>query len=166
MTMGEMRKRVRNIGEYVTRCQIEAVEREKRMKLLGITPPHWEEVSHTHPEEGEAEEKFHKDASDNVGKGVDGSSDQVERQGETADVSIAEADTNGDADAQTKANLLKDSNRSDAEKGSGSAFDHLPLSMQIMEELTRGLIDFQKRFGVGAGSNGSLSNSHTPATVS
>ncbi|WFD03250.1 Histone deacetylase complex subunit [Malassezia obtusa] len=34
MTLGEMRKRVRNIGEYVTRVQIEAVERAKRAELL------------------------------------------------------------------------------------------------------------------------------------
>ena len=43
MTMSEMRKRVRNIGEYMTRSQIEAVEREKRMKLLSIVPPYMEE---------------------------------------------------------------------------------------------------------------------------
>lgn len=35
-TMGEMRKRVRNISDYVTRIQIEAAEREKRMRFLGI----------------------------------------------------------------------------------------------------------------------------------
>lgn len=34
MTLGEMRKRVRTIGEYVTRVQIEAVEREKRVTFL------------------------------------------------------------------------------------------------------------------------------------
>ncbi|WFD34755.1 Histone deacetylase complex subunit [Malassezia cuniculi] len=36
MTLGEMRKRVRVIGEYVTRVQIEAVEREKRVRFLGL----------------------------------------------------------------------------------------------------------------------------------
>ena len=34
MTMGEMRKRVRTTGEYVTRIQLEAVEREKRVGFL------------------------------------------------------------------------------------------------------------------------------------
>lgn len=34
MTLGEMRKRVRTISEYVTRVQIEAVERAKRVQLL------------------------------------------------------------------------------------------------------------------------------------
>ncbi|WFD00070.1 Histone deacetylase complex subunit [Malassezia yamatoensis] len=34
MTLGEMRKRVRSIGEYVTRTQIEAVERSKRSDIL------------------------------------------------------------------------------------------------------------------------------------
>ncbi|PWN33763.1 uncharacterized protein FA14DRAFT_190883 [Meira miltonrushii] len=37
MTMGEMRKRVRNILEFVSRLQIESVERERRMKILGIS---------------------------------------------------------------------------------------------------------------------------------
>lgn len=36
MTLGEMRKRVRAIGEYVTRVQIDAVERERRARSLGI----------------------------------------------------------------------------------------------------------------------------------
>ncbi|WFD44433.1 Histone deacetylase complex subunit [Malassezia psittaci] len=36
MTLGEMRKRVRNIGEYVTRTQIEAVERSKRSDVLRL----------------------------------------------------------------------------------------------------------------------------------
>jgi hypothetical protein len=35
-TMGEMKKRVRNILEFVSRLQIESVERERRMKFLGI----------------------------------------------------------------------------------------------------------------------------------
>ena len=35
MTVGEMRKRARTISEYVTRVQIEAVEREKRVRFLG-----------------------------------------------------------------------------------------------------------------------------------
>lgn len=37
MTMGEMRKRVRNILEFVSRLQIESVERERRMRFLGIS---------------------------------------------------------------------------------------------------------------------------------
>ena len=40
MTLGEMRKRVRSIGEYVTRVQIEAVEREKRVHYLRDTAGH------------------------------------------------------------------------------------------------------------------------------
>jgi hypothetical protein len=37
MTMGEMRKRVRNILEFVQRLQIESVDRERRMRFLGIS---------------------------------------------------------------------------------------------------------------------------------
>ncbi|KDN52058.1 hypothetical protein K437DRAFT_293286 [Tilletiaria anomala UBC 951] len=39
MTMGEMRKRIRTIGEYVTSAQLEAVERDRRRKRLGLPPP-------------------------------------------------------------------------------------------------------------------------------
>jgi len=44
MTMGEMRKRVRVTGEYMTRIQLEAVDREKRVAFLrsvvsGDKPP-------------------------------------------------------------------------------------------------------------------------------
>ncbi len=39
-TMGEMRKRVRNIAEYITQTQLEAVEREKRMRKLGVQVDH------------------------------------------------------------------------------------------------------------------------------
>lgn len=36
-TMGEMRKRVRNILDFVSRLQIESAERERRLKFLGIS---------------------------------------------------------------------------------------------------------------------------------
>lgn len=42
MTLGEMRKRVRTINEYVTRVQIEAVEREKRVQFLASVVPNTE----------------------------------------------------------------------------------------------------------------------------
>lgn len=128
MTMGEMRKRVRNIGEYVTRSQIEAVEREKRMKLLGIVPPYRDEMD----EEDEAGAEAMQDNVKNVdAAGADGSAD-------------GEAATEGSAPAKV---------------------EQLPLSMRLMEELTRELIHFQRKFGVGPGNYGSLGGSHSSAAV-
>ncbi|SPO20983.1 uncharacterized protein UTRI_00460 [Ustilago trichophora] len=137
MTMGEMRKRVRNIGEYVTRSQIEAVEREKRMKLLGIVPPYMDELE----EEVEAEaEAMHVDDKD------------------TAAPATAESSTEQTAN--------KESKKEPAPTASAQGkVEQLPLSMRLMEELTRELINFQRKFGIGPGSYGSLSSSHQSATV-
>lgn len=135
MTMSEMRKRVRNIGEYMTRSQIEAVEREKRMKLLSIVPPYMEE-----PEE-EAEME------------VESTQDDTKDGGE-ANPTESGPGENANQEARK-------------EDGSGqSKQERLPLSMRLMEELTRELINFQRKFGNGPGSHGSLSSSHQSTTVS
>lgn len=81
MTLGEMRKRVRTINEYVTRVQIEAVEREKRVQFLASIVPKTES-------------------------------------------------TNEDA----------------------SSTPSLPMSMQLIEQLTDDLNQFQRRFDAGAAS--------------
>lgn len=137
MTMGEMRKRVRNIGEYVTRSQIEAVEREKRMKLLGIVPPYLDEM-----EEGAetGPEAMHDDGSDTTAGAT--------------------------AEATTEPSLEKETNEGEATDASAAhKEEQLPLSMRLMEELTRELINFQRKFGVGPGSHGSLSGSYQSAVV-
>lgn len=137
MTMGEMRKRVRNIGEYVTRSQIEAVEREKRMKLLGIVPPYKEEME---DDAVTPAETMHDDGEEK---------DTVTADGSTAEQTADAKDANGEetiASTQAKA-------------------EELPLSMRLMEELTRELIHFQRKFGMGPGSYGSLGSSHHSTTV-
>ncbi|EST10017.1 Zinc finger, RING/FYVE/PHD-type [Kalmanozyma brasiliensis GHG001] len=138
MTMGEMRKRVRNIGEYVTRSQIEAVEREKRMKLLGIVPPYMEEMEEDADEVAEVTQ------------------DDVKEAGDAAN-----------ADAGTEENVVDAEEKTQASGASApaKAEEQLPLSMRLMEELTRELIHFQRKFGVGPGSNGGLGASHQSAAV-
>lgn len=135
MTMGEMRKRVRNIGEYVTRSQIEAVEREKRMKLLGIVPPYMEEMEEEVVMEAETTQDDTKDAAGNA---------------------AAESGSGENADQEARKE----------EAGGQGKQEQLPLSMRLMEELTRELINFQRKFGIGPGNYGSLSNSNQSATVS
>lgn len=83
MTMGEMRKRVRTTGEYVTRIQLEAVEREKRVGFL-------------------------------------------------ASVGLSSS-------TSTSTPEQKDDHISE-----------LPLSMQLVDQLTRDLTSFQRRFGHNA----------------
>ncbi|GAC95487.1 PHD-finger motif containing protein [Pseudozyma hubeiensis SY62] len=137
MTMGEMRKRVRNIGEYVTRSQIEAVEREKRMKLLGIVPPYKEEMEEDVVTPAET---MHDDVDQKEAVTADGSTTE-----QTADAT--------------------DANGEDTIAGAPAKAEQLPLSMRLMEELTRELIHFQRKFGMGPGSYGSLGSSHHSTTV-
>lgn len=138
MTMGEMRKRVRNIGEYVTRSQIEAVEREKRMKLLGIVPPYRDEMA-------EEDETGAEEMQGNV-KNIDA----------------------GTASGLTDEKIADQSDPGEVATDAGPAqakVEQLPLSMRLMEELTRELIHFQRKFGAGPGNYGSLGGSHSSATV-
>ncbi|CBQ67774.1 conserved hypothetical protein [Sporisorium reilianum SRZ2] len=139
MTMGEMRKRVRNIGEYVTRSQIEAVEREKRMKLLGIVPPYRDEMD----DEDEA--------------GVEATQDDIKHVDNGTGASASAGDEQN-ADQAEKENAATEAGAAQAKA------EQLPLSMRLMEELTRELIHFQRKFGVGPGNYGSLGGSHS-ATV-
>ncbi|SNX81719.1 uncharacterized protein MEPE_00424 [Melanopsichium pennsylvanicum] len=129
MTMGEMRKRVRNIGEYVTRSQIEAVEREKRMKSLGIVPPYL---------------------------------DELEDENEAGNQAEMMQDDVRNATATTGESSTEQSTEAEAKKESSVKVDQLPLSMRLMEELTRELINFQRRF---SGINYSIGSSHHSATV-
>ncbi|PWZ02622.1 hypothetical protein BCV70DRAFT_3362 [Testicularia cyperi] len=158
MTMGEMRKRVRNIGEYVTRSQIEAVEREKRMRLLGIVPPYAEEELDEHDV---IDELPGDDAA--AGQQPDGIARLTAKQESAAEADASHTATQPmhGADEETSA----DTGKSNSANGSRSPYEQLPLSMRLMEELTHELINFQKRFGVGPGNHGSLSSSQTPAIV-
>ena len=131
--MGEMRKRVRNIGEYVTRSQIEAVDREKRMKLLGITPE-YPDPDGQNGEEGDEEEEEE-----------DREADAGENE---ADASAAEGRANGRQKAEAAGSEEEEPRR---ERGLG---DDMPMSMRLMDELTRELIHFQRKFGVGPGMGG------------
>ena len=136
--MGEMRKRVRNIGEYVTRSQIEAVEREKRMKLLGIVPPYRDEVEE---EDEGAAEAMQYDVKDAETAAAVSETAKEEKEDQVDEKEVA-------ADVSAKAKP-----------------EPLPLSMRLMDELTRELIHFQRKFGMGPGNYGSLGGSSSSATV-
>jgi hypothetical protein len=123
MTMGEMRKRVRNISEYVTNKQLEAVERGKRMKDLGIEilgPA--SDLQATGGAEGETGGAAGADLSDAM-EGVEATNGALERSSGPDSKAPASADK-----------------------------ERIPLSMKLMDELTRELIAFQQKFGVPPGS--------------
>lgn len=121
MTMGEMRKRVRNISEYVTNKQLEAVERGKRMKDLGIeiVGP----ASDSQAQLGAEVETGGGAGFSDAMEGVEGADGALERP----------------SDSDSKAPAIADKER-------------IPLSMKLMDELTRELIAFQQKYGVPPGS--------------
>ncbi|PWN50141.1 hypothetical protein IE53DRAFT_396115 [Violaceomyces palustris] len=180
MTMGEMRKRVRNIGEYVTRTQIEAVDREKRMRLLGIVPPHQEEA--LRQSQALSQGSYGRSSARPSGS----STPQVDKpKGEPAtdreeDVEMADVAT--EREAKTSSYSQGDQKEGEGElvgadalgdevkdakggapdegqpEGERNPFESLPISMRLIEELTRELINFQRKFGVGPGSGGGFAS--------
>jgi len=124
MTLGEMRKRVRHIGEYVARAQLEAVERARRMRLLGI------DMTPTAPDEEM------RDAA--APDGANGAAGEDK----------AEGDGDGDKTAAVAATPAADTSLDAAPARRGSA---TPQSMRLAEELSRELASFTQRFGAAPG---------------
>lgn len=151
MTMGEMRKRVRNISEYVTRTQLEAVERGKRMKALGITlsPESYIDAAATAAAEGN-EENTQMPA-------------QAEAEAGATPMEGVEAATANGED--------KDSAAVKGEASAGASAKEapapIPLSMHLLDDLSRQIIAFQQKFGVPPGTSGPgpLSGASTSANT-
>lgn len=103
MTLGEMRKRVRNIGEYVTRTQVEAVERGRRRARLGInmTTPKDGGLKDVVRKEGEKTGKKKKKG----GKGKKGKGKQVEEEKpESNEEQVQEASKTDDVEMKEVSN--------------------------------------------------------------
>lgn len=162
MTIGEMRKRVRNISDYVTRTQIEAVERGKRMRSLGIrlslstspaesTSNQASSRTSPAPEPNITEKSSHSSANDAPMEGVEGTT----------------ASTGGASSTDEKPH--NDAGRVYAPKDSTAAqtlaIEEIPLSMRLLDDLTRELIAFQQKYGVPPGS-ATMSTGTTLSTMS
>lgn len=101
MTLGEMRKRVRNIGEYVTRTQVEAVERGRRRSRLGIDMHTLNEIKR---KEDEKNGKKKKKSSAKKGKEKEVEGDNSNENGE----SILTDQVKGDDTAKSQDVEMKD----------------------------------------------------------
>ncbi|CAO1623592.1 unnamed protein product [Parajaminaea phylloscopi] len=158
MTLGEMRKRVRNISDYVTRTQIEAVERGKRMKTLGIrSSPSTAPSSAT---DGSAQSSSQQTPVPERTQG------DVSSESRTADVvpSTEAAESSGEKLAKSSGEQQRDNSQplgaeppsrdttSSTAASEPMIIDEVPLSMRLMDDLTRELIAFQRKFGVPPGS--------------
>lgn len=169
MTLGEMRKRVRTIGEYVTRVQIEAVEREKRicfLKEIGVCPT-TEATAADQPCETTTEEGAQPAASNDEPPSPASAETHADAQPDApTDVQAYDAPsesaalhtTSHDASGAERGALAqeipnedtldeKDSEDAASVAASASAeADMLPISMQFVEQLTRDLTSFQRYF--------------------
>ncbi|KAN0060535.1 hypothetical protein ACQY0O_006984 [Thecaphora frezii] len=159
MTLAEMQRRVRSIGEFVTRSQIEAVDREKRMRLLGIVPDYLKE------DEGQGADNDDDDETD-----AGGALGKPESEGDAT--SPAMASTAQQPPLSPSSSKVPDTAMAEGEGGAAatakakSIFDNMPLSMRLMEELTSELIHFQRRFGTGLGAYGSFSGDGSSGSTS
>lgn len=147
MTMGEMRKRVRNISDYITRTQLEALERGKRMKLLGIPTGGSSTPSSSGSQSGSASKR------DSPAAAVKAPGDGV------AESSEAGAEGSGATSSDT-ATSQQQQQQAQGGVGAGSVD---PPSMRLLDDLTRELIAFQQRFGMPPGSGGFTAYAPTPA---
>lgn len=148
MTVSEMRKRVRNVLEYVGRLQVEEVNRVERAKILGIhqaataaAPSQEEQVV-----EATAEPKT--GAGDAEDVDMDADAKDGEPAPEAPSVAAASADdpsTTEQATPDAPAPPKPASSVSSKSNGDSST----SKSMQLMDELTRDLIRFQEMFEPG-----------------
>ncbi|PWN40773.1 hypothetical protein IE81DRAFT_342505 [Ceraceosorus guamensis] len=163
MTLGEMRKRVRNIGEYVTRSQVEAVERSRRTRLLGIKISlpgdaallaevgkreaeadrnnGKEVMGDASKEEGSAPREKSDALADAAGADAAGQESQEQLRSSAGLTTATEPSATATAHAEPSANT---SSNESSLPGSGS---DTPLSMRLVEELSRELARFNQRFG-------------------
>lgn len=173
-TMGEMRKRIRNILDFVSRLQIESTERERRMKFLGIV----KEAKAVAVQETTSAESMEEDEPAQVEENKDQGLSVDAEKPETVQVSDEkDKDTTmKDADAEEiidessavpKDTLEVPSTGPDSPFNNvGTALESVPPlkptptlkqftelyspSMSLVDELTRELLAFQQRYGTGA----------------
>lgn len=139
MTVSEMRKRVRNVLEFVGRLQVEEVNRIARATILGIQPA---DPPPSRDEPGRAAEPEPKvETEPNADVDMD-----AEPKDESA-VDSAPAKT--DASVEPAAPDGTAPPKSASSTGSSTGDTTTSKSMHLMDELTRDLIRFQEMFEPG-----------------
>lgn len=156
--MGEMRKRVRNIGEYVMQMQVEAVERDRRREKLGICLPVSSAASETRRSssgdggtgtgkegatEGDGDVEM-KDATEGT---------QGEGENATGEASTETAGTPVPAGQDAAAMAEEGDAHSPKDKAArSSSSNNLPTAMQMLDDMSRELTAFQQKYGMAPGS--------------
>lgn len=175
MTLGEMRKRVRNVLDFVSRLQIESVERERRLKFLGISNDNdhgkssgpssdvadkgqqaLEDADNSTkaPENEEdtemniiEEQEAHKSHHTESATASHPDSEQVPEQ-----IPEADPEKTQQAPHQTASEDSGSHKQMSTPTGPSAFADLLNCnSMELVDELTRELVAFQNRFENGSG---------------
>ncbi|KAE8271917.1 hypothetical protein A4X09_0g448 [Tilletia walkeri] len=131
MTMGEMRKRVRNISEFVTRMQLEAVERGKRTAALGIKAGGGLPYDSTR-----------------MGLGLVSSGTPAPQQSGAVPMDVDSRTTEAESSNARSGDASSAESQNENAPGSTSTMAQLPQSMLLLESLTGELLTFQRKFGL------------------
>lgn len=165
MTMGEMRKRVRNISEYVTRTQLEAVERGRRLNALGISIDN-KEFTLTGSADGDessaAQAPAQPESADKPFT-TERSGPDIPQSSSTSESAIQDGNVTlgTDSSVDPAATDMDAIGLSGLPKSSLSApTPAVSLSMRLLDNLSRDIIAFQQRFGpvVAGGPSATLSS--------
>ncbi|KDQ21769.1 hypothetical protein BOTBODRAFT_26195 [Botryobasidium botryosum FD-172 SS1] len=159
MTIGEMRRRVRGMMEFVAKAQVETAEREKRVReLRRAMGLEWEGPFQPLPEvDPEPDPKVGEDGDKMVVDGVGGVTASPLPNG---DIPLPNGINHSTITQPHKMSLeanhmsipvptTRMSTNSSTSSSSSSAVPSLVTTTQLLDELTRELIQFQERFGAG-----------------
>jgi hypothetical protein len=143
ITTGEMRKRVRNVLEYIGRVQVEEGKRLERAKALGI------EVKPLPPKARKQKEKVGETEAEKVKMG-DEEGDVVmgESTVEAGPTVLGIAEEPGANRAQSPTAQSKEGDDPEEEEPKITSTTR-PTSAQLLDELTRDLIAFQDTWAAG-----------------
>ncbi|KAK0551100.1 Histone deacetylase complex subunit [Tilletia horrida] len=184
MTMGEMRKRVRLISEFVTRMQLEAVERGRRTSALGIKVGGglaWDPFkmglgsssagaagTSTAPAHGASstEAPMEVDAQEEVPAGSSTTEGQQSTDTPTAGPSSGPEAPSAETPNEVTSSNHKVANPNPTATSTGGSQTQLPQSMVLLEALTAELVAFQRKFGIsGQGVPPTLASSLSVASA-
>lgn len=156
---------MRNISEYVTRTQLEAVERGRRLKALGISidSKEFTLTGSADDDESSAAQDLAQPETADKPSGTETPALGVPKSSSTSEAAIRDGNVTigTDSSADPVATDVDATGLSKLPKSSVSATTPaVSLSMRLLDNLSRDIIAFQQRFGpvVAGGPSAALSS--------
>ena len=161
-TMGEMRKRIRAIGEYVTGAQFEAVDRDRRRKRLGLDAVDAASSSLQAPTSDAQNIKTSSGSATptNSKKATNSNAAAADQDVEMGDATAAQEADKDTADAEdpsaadstsAEAQFEDKATESDAQAAAAGKATGEIASVQLLDDLMRQIINFQQKYGAVPG---------------